>query len=58
VQPDRPRKSIGAEDTFAADIFELEAARVQLAPLTVKVWRYYADRDVLEENRHIENQIC
>lgn len=40
VEPDRPRKSVGAEDTFAADIFELEAARAELRPLAAKVWRY------------------
>jgi DNA polymerase IV len=44
VQPDRPRKSVGAEDTFASDIFELEAARAELAPLAAKVWRYCEDR--------------
>ncbi|WP_084496525.1 DNA polymerase IV [Aquamicrobium defluvii] len=40
VQPDRPRKSIGAEDTFAVDIFELEAARAEISPLVEKVWRH------------------
>ncbi|WP_458573626.1 DNA polymerase IV [Chelatococcus asaccharovorans] len=39
VEPDRPRKSVGAEDTFATDIFELEAARAELLPLAAKVWR-------------------
>lgn len=38
VEPDRPRKSIGAEDTFAADILELAAAIAELKPLTAKVW--------------------
>jgi DNA polymerase-4 len=38
VQPDRPRKSIGAEDTFAVDIFELDATRVEVALLAAKVW--------------------
>ncbi len=40
VEPDRPRKSIGAEDTFAADIFEVDAALVELVPLIAKVWRH------------------
>ncbi|MBZ9805756.1 DNA polymerase IV [Mesorhizobium sp. ES1-6] len=40
VQADRPRKSVGAEDTFAVDIFALDAARAELAPLTEKVWRH------------------
>jgi DNA polymerase-4 len=34
VEPDRPRKSVGA------DIFELAAARAELVPLIAKVWRY------------------
>lgn len=46
VQPDRPRKSVGAEDTFAVDIFGLEAARRELAPLIEKVWRYCQDRAI------------
>ncbi len=40
VQPDRQRKSIGAEDTFAADIFDFERARTELLPLVEKVWRH------------------
>lgn len=40
VQPDRPRKSVGAEDTFVTDIFEFEAAHAELAPLIAKVWRH------------------
>jgi len=40
VQPDRQRKSVGAEDTFATDISELEAARSELRPLIAKVWRH------------------
>ncbi|GLK70182.1 hypothetical protein ACFSKM_01825 [Ancylobacter dichloromethanicus] len=39
VEPDRPRKSVGAENTFATDIFEPEAARAELLPLAAKVWR-------------------
>ena len=38
VQPDRPRKSVGAEDTFLADIFDLDAARAEIATLVAKVW--------------------
>jgi DNA polymerase-4 len=40
VQPNRERKSIGAEDTFAVDIFDFEAARAELIPLVGKVWRH------------------
>lgn len=39
VQPNRRRKSVGAEDTFALDIFELGAACAEVAPLLEKVWR-------------------
>ena len=40
VQPDRPRKSVGAEDTFSSDIFDLETARAEIAPLAAQVWHY------------------
>ena len=40
VRPDRIRKSVGAETTFAADIHDLEAAAQALAPLAQKVWRH------------------
>lgn len=38
VRPDRERKSIGAEDTFPADISALQAASDELRPLAQKVW--------------------
>ncbi|PWJ73357.1 DNA polymerase-4 [Pseudaminobacter salicylatoxidans] len=40
VQPNRERKSVGAEDTFAEDIFDFEAAKSELKPLADKVWRH------------------
>ena len=40
VQPNRPRKSVGAEDTFSVDLFAFDAARAELAPLAEKVWRH------------------
>lgn len=40
VQPDRPRKSIGAEDTFAIDVVDIEPARAKLGELAEKVWRH------------------
>ncbi|WEX81785.1 DNA polymerase IV [Sinorhizobium numidicum] len=40
VKPDRPRKSIGAEDTFREDIHDFATARAALQPLMDKVWRY------------------
>lgn len=40
VQPNRERKSVGAEDTFALDIFELDDARTQVSLLVARVWRH------------------
>ena len=40
VRADRVRKSVGAENTFAADLTDIGAARAALAPLIEKVWRY------------------
>ncbi len=40
VQPNRERKSISAEDTFAEDIFELDDARTEVSSLVAKVWRH------------------
>ncbi|MFT3974888.1 MAG: hypothetical protein QM699_16015 [Amaricoccus sp.] len=39
VEPHRERKSIGAEDTFAEDIFTPSPARAEIAALAAKVWR-------------------
>ena len=39
VKPNRERKSVGAEDTFASDITSLAEARSLTAPLIEKVWR-------------------
>jgi len=39
VQADRIRKSLGAENTFSADIFTFEAACEALLPIIEKVWR-------------------
>ena len=38
VQPNRERKSIGAEDTFPEDITSIDDARRLVAPLIDKVW--------------------
>src|SRR5271166_1566673 len=40
VRADRIRKSVGAENTFAADLFTFDAARDALQPILDKVWRY------------------
>jgi DNA polymerase-4 len=41
VRADRVRKSIGAENTFFADLSDLDAARDALKPIIEKVWRHY-----------------
>lgn len=46
VEPNRPRKSVGAEDTFAVDIHELSAAQREVEALVEKVWRYAEPRGV------------
>jgi DNA polymerase IV len=40
VLANRIRKSVGAENTFSADLFTFEAARDVLLPIIDKVWRY------------------
>src|SRR5947208_7035739 len=40
VRADRIRKSVGAENTFAADLFTYEAARDALRGIVDKVWEY------------------
>jgi DNA polymerase-4 len=40
VRADRIRKSVGAENTFPADLFTYEAAREALQDIIDKVWRY------------------
>jgi DNA polymerase IV len=40
VRPDRIRKSIGAENTFAVDIQDFDTARDSVVPIVAKVWRF------------------
>jgi DNA polymerase-4 len=40
VQPDRQRKSVGAEMTFAHDLHELPDLLAALLPVAAKVWTY------------------
>jgi DNA polymerase-4 len=40
VQPDRIRKSIGAENTFDRDLSSLEEMRTALQPIIIKVWAH------------------
>lgn len=46
VEPHRPRKSVGAEDTFADDIFDFEPAGREIVSLVEKVWRYCEARAI------------
>jgi DNA polymerase-4 len=40
VQPDRVRKSVGAENTFSNDLIAFEEMKQNLVPIIDKVWRY------------------
>jgi DNA polymerase IV len=40
VVPNRIRKSVGAENTFARDLTSLDDMRAELGPLVEKVWDY------------------
>jgi len=40
VLPNRIRKSVGAENTFARDLTSLDDLKAELGPLIDKVWRY------------------
>jgi DNA polymerase IV len=40
VRADRVRKSVGAENTFSADLFTYEAARDQLRDMIEKIWAH------------------
>lgn len=55
LRPDRERKSVGAEDTFAIDIADLEATKRELAPLVAKVWRYCEMRAVTRHDMVARN---
>jgi DNA polymerase IV len=47
VRSNRVRKSVGAENTFPADLFTYEAARDALADIVDKVWRYCEDSGIV-----------
>ncbi|WP_445503413.1 DNA polymerase IV [Microvirga sp. G4-2] len=40
VQPDRTRKSVGAENTFSRDLTTFEEMKQSLEPIIDKVWRF------------------
>jgi DNA polymerase-4 len=44
VRADRIRKSVGAENTFSADLTEFEPMLAELQPLIDKVWRHCEDK--------------
>jgi DNA polymerase IV len=44
VRANRIRKSVGAENTFFADLTEFEAMAAELQPLIDKVWRHCEDK--------------
>jgi DNA polymerase IV len=44
VRANRIRKSVGAENTFFADLTEFEAMATELQPLIDKVWRHCEDK--------------
>lgn len=46
VKPDRVRKSVGAEDTFAQDVHQFQPAREGIKPLIEKVWRYCDNNEI------------
>jgi DNA polymerase-4 len=46
VRADRIRKSVGAENTFSADLTELSAMREALQPILDKLWRYCESESV------------
>jgi DNA polymerase-4 len=47
VRANRIRKSVGAENTFFADLTEFEAMVAELQPLIDKVWRHCEDKGTL-----------
>ena len=46
VLPNRIRKSVGAENTFARDLSRLDEMTAELGPLVDKVWHYCESTDV------------
>jgi DNA polymerase-4 len=52
VRADRVRKSIGAENTFPADLFSYEAARDQLREIIDKVWEHSERSGIWGRTRH------
>lgn len=53
VQPDRPRKSGGTENTFAIYLVDLDAARTELLPL-----RHCETTEITRPDGDTEGQVC
>jgi DNA polymerase-4 len=74
VRSNRIRKSVGAENTFSADLTELDAMAAELAPLIDKVWRHcesvgirgrtvtlkakFADFEIITRSRSVASAIA
>ena len=58
VRADRIRKSLGAENTFSADIFTFEAACEVLQPIIEKVWRTCEGAEIRGRTVTTESEIC
>jgi DNA polymerase IV len=74
VRPNRIRKSVGAENTFFADLTEFEAMVAELQPLIDKVWQHcedkgtrgrtvtlkvkFADFELISRSRTLAGAIC
>ena len=56
VRADRIRKSVGAENTFPADLFTYEAARDALQEIVDNVWRY-CEGSGSRPHRHTQGQV-
>ena len=46
VSPDRVRKSVGAENTYSADLMQMDQIEQALLPLADKVWRHVARHEL------------
>jgi DNA polymerase-4 len=58
VRADRIRKSVGAENTFPADLATYEAARDALREIVDKVWEYCERSWYSWAHRHAQGQVC
>jgi nucleotidyltransferase/DNA polymerase involved in DNA repair len=52
VRASRIRKSVGAENTFASDLVEIDALAAELQPLIDKVWQHCKGH-VFKPPRHL-----